>query len=208
MAGDTDGLAVGLLGSLREIRAAWERVLAEVGAEGLRRLDAGGGWSLADVLAHFTGWDRWQLVQLESAFDGREPSEHELIGDTVVPARCKRDARSLGAMGRHVKGLGLSGPTVVNRAFVESARTASAGTILREWREFSARREAFVTNAAPGRLAAVVGADWTSAGLRVIRLASECPDVQGPTSVARFLHAQLHHQRQHLNDVHVWTNLR
>jgi hypothetical protein len=44
--------------------------VAERFASILRRPGVSGDWSVVDVLAHFNGWDRWQVAQLRSALDG------------------------------------------------------------------------------------------------------------------------------------------
>lgn len=58
---------------MTEVRESWEATIAELGPEGLERPEVAGDWRVRDVLAHFNGWDRWQLVQLRCAFTGEHP---------------------------------------------------------------------------------------------------------------------------------------
>lgn len=74
-----------LIQAVSDMRKRWDAVIDELGPEGLERPAATGEWRVRDVLAHFNGWDRWQLVQLRCAFTGEMPTDEELTGGVEFP---------------------------------------------------------------------------------------------------------------------------
>ena len=167
-----------LTDAIAKVRETWNATIDELGPEGLERPGVTGEWRVRDVLAHFNGWDRWQLVQLRCAFTGEEPSDDELTGGISYP---ENDNMQEDAM---------------NEMFVAGTRDLPTQTILDHWREVSQMRADWGAAASQEQLDALIGADW-SGGPRIMRLASEVPAVQNPAPVWQAIRDQLIHQEQH-----------
>ena len=176
---DKEGLAT----AVSEVRVAWEATLDELGADGLERAAASGAWRVRDVLAHFNGWDRWQLVQLRCAFTGETPTEDELTGGIAYPPNDDMHADAMNAM------------------FVAGTRERPLADIVSHWREVSAMRADWIAAASQDQLDEVIGADWGGGSLRIIRRASEVPAVSNPAPVWQLILDQVEHQRHHLQTV-------
>ena len=63
----------GLLHELRAARAEWDTLMAEVGAARMTEPGAAGDWSVKDVIAHLTSYDRWFVQASEAYFRGEMP---------------------------------------------------------------------------------------------------------------------------------------
>ena len=48
----------------------WEALLAEIGPERLDQPGVNGNWSMADIIAHLTGWNRKLVADLQAAQRG------------------------------------------------------------------------------------------------------------------------------------------
>ena len=59
-----------LLRHLRERHQEWEALLEEVGPARLERPGVNGDWSMKDIVAHLTGWNRWLVDRLGAAARG------------------------------------------------------------------------------------------------------------------------------------------
>ena len=62
-----------LLGELRAARAEWDALMAEVGEGRMAEPGAAGDWSVKDVIAHLTTFDRWFVHASEAHFRGEPP---------------------------------------------------------------------------------------------------------------------------------------
>src|SRR5262245_44531861 len=62
-----------LLAELRAARAEWDALMAEVGEERMTEPGAAGDWSVKDVIAHLTSFDRWFVHASEAHFRGELP---------------------------------------------------------------------------------------------------------------------------------------
>ena len=62
-----------LLDWLREQLRQWDVLLDQIGPAHMEQPGVNGEWSMKDVLAHLTGWNRWLVVRLQAA--GRGGSE-------------------------------------------------------------------------------------------------------------------------------------
>ena len=62
-----------LLHELRAARAEWDELLAEVGEERMTEPGAAGDWSVKDVMAHLSSYDRWFVQASEAHFRGEMP---------------------------------------------------------------------------------------------------------------------------------------
>lgn len=169
-----------------EVRASWEATITELGPQGLERPEATGTWRVRDVLAHFNGWDRWQLVQLRCAFTGETPTDHELTGGVQFP---ENDNMHEDAM---------------NEMFRVGNLDRPLDDIVADWREVSGMRADWLAAASQERLDTVIGADWAGGTERIFRLASEVPSVSNPEPVWNRLKDQLEHQQQHHKIVDDW----
>src|SRR5688572_17662301 len=136
--------------SVSDVRESWETTIAELGPEGLERSGATGEWRVRDVLAHFNGWDRWQLVQLMCAFSGGTPTDRELTGGVEFPPN---DDMSEDAM---------------NAMFYAGNRDRPLDQVVADWREISGMRAEWIKGASQDQLDAVFGADWASGTNRVM----------------------------------------
>ena len=74
-----------LLAALREERARWEALLAEVGDARLTEPGAAGDWSVKDVLGHLTAYQRAWAARLRWAKTGVPPTTLELFGVETMP---------------------------------------------------------------------------------------------------------------------------
>src|SRR5690348_11563018 len=62
-----------LLGELRAARAEWDALMAEIGPARMTEPGAAGDWSVKDVIAHLTSYDRWFVRASEAHFRGEMP---------------------------------------------------------------------------------------------------------------------------------------
>lgn len=64
-----------LLNWLQDEHRQWEGLLHQIGPARLEQPGVNGDWSMKDVIAHLTGWNRWLVVRLQAAGRGDpEPS--------------------------------------------------------------------------------------------------------------------------------------
>jgi hypothetical protein len=61
-----------LLAAMIAERGRWDALLDEVGERRMEEVGAVGSWSVKQVIAHITGWDRW-AAELVRAFARDEP---------------------------------------------------------------------------------------------------------------------------------------
>ena len=59
-----------LLDWLQEEYRRWELLLDEIGPTRMDQPGVNGDWSMKDIVAHLTGWNRWLVVRLEGAGRG------------------------------------------------------------------------------------------------------------------------------------------
>lgn len=59
-----------LLSMIRTERARWETLLAEVSEAQMRQAGVEGEWSVKDIIAHVTAYERWVVARLRSALRG------------------------------------------------------------------------------------------------------------------------------------------
>lgn len=175
-----------LVEAVEAARDEWEATIAELGPEGLERPGATGEWRVRDVLAHFNGWDRWQLVQLRCAFTGETPTNEELTGGIEYPRNDDMHEDAMNAM------------------FIAGTGDLPLDDILAHWREVSAMRAEWVASSSQERLDEMIGADWAGGTTRIVRLASEVPSVANPERAWQRILDQVEHQRHHLETVRDW----
>jgi uncharacterized protein (TIGR03083 family) len=72
-----------LLQTLRDRRAEWDALVAQVPAERMTEPGLAGGWSLKDVIAHLTYYERWFGDRLDELLRGEPyvPSELDFMGE-------------------------------------------------------------------------------------------------------------------------------
>ena len=177
-----------LINAVSDVRDGWGAVIDELGAEGLERPGATGEWRVRDVLGHFNGWDRWQLVQLRCAFTGETPTDEELTGGVDFP---DNDDMQEDAM---------------NEMFRVGNLARPLDDVVADFREVSGMRAKWVDAASQEQLDAVIGGDWAGGTARIFRLASEVPSVSNPERVWHRLADQVAHQKEHLRIVKEWMS--
>lgn len=60
---------------LQEENQQWETLLEEIGSARMDQAGVNGDWSMKDVVAHLTGWNRWLVDRLHAALRGEsEPA--------------------------------------------------------------------------------------------------------------------------------------
>ncbi len=59
-----------LLNWLREEYQQWEALLDQIRPEHMEQPGVNGDWSMKDIVAHLTGWNRWLLARLQAAGRG------------------------------------------------------------------------------------------------------------------------------------------
>jgi hypothetical protein len=65
-------------------RAAWEALLAEVGADRMERPGVTGNWTMKDTIAHLTTWWRREVARLAAVQRGERPPDHPPQSDVAV----------------------------------------------------------------------------------------------------------------------------
>lgn len=138
---------------------------------------------MRDVIAHANCWDRWQLVQLRTAFTGETPADAELHGPITFPPNDDMNEDAMNAM------------------FLAGYADWSTGDVVAHFREVCAMRAGWVGDASQDELDAVVGPDWAGGTNRVIRLVSEVEDVGDAQPAWRFVMNQVDHLQAHLSEV-------
>ncbi|HSM58311.1 MAG TPA: ClbS/DfsB family four-helix bundle protein [Candidatus Sulfomarinibacteraceae bacterium] len=64
-----------LLDWLQQEYQEWEALLDEIGPERMEQPGVNGDWSMKDIVAHLTGWNRWLVTRLQAAQRGEpDPS--------------------------------------------------------------------------------------------------------------------------------------
>lgn len=101
-----------LLDWLQQKQGAWEALLDQVGPARLDQPGVNGDWSMKDIVAHLTGWNRWLVARLEAAGRG-EPAP-----PPPWPAR-----------------LGLEDEDAINAWIYESSRARTVDDVLAESRQ-------------------------------------------------------------------------
>lgn len=78
-----------LLNWLTEEQQKWELLLAAIGELRMAQPGVNGDWSMRDIVAHLTGWQRWLVARL-AAGDGRPepppPWPADLISEDEINA--------------------------------------------------------------------------------------------------------------------------
>jgi hypothetical protein len=59
-----------LLNWLQEEYQGWEAFLAQIGETRMEQTGVAGNWSMKDIVAHLTGWNRWLVLRLQAAQRG------------------------------------------------------------------------------------------------------------------------------------------
>jgi hypothetical protein len=62
-----------LIERIRQERAGWEALLAEIGEAQMTQPGAIGEWSFKDTIAHLISWWQWEMARLEAARYGEGP---------------------------------------------------------------------------------------------------------------------------------------
>ena len=73
---DTIKTKAELLEQLKQERAGWEALLAEVTPARMEIPNSLDEWSLKDTVAHLTSWWRWHVGRLADVRRGNEPTDH------------------------------------------------------------------------------------------------------------------------------------
>jgi hypothetical protein len=66
-------------------RAAFNRLLVEVGDTRMEQPGVENDWSVKDILAHIMVYDRWTAAQLNAARESREATDEESYGSEPFP---------------------------------------------------------------------------------------------------------------------------
>jgi hypothetical protein len=167
------------------VRDEWEAVIDGLGPHGLEHPGAAGEWSVRDVIAHANCWDRWQLVQLRSAFSGESSTDAQLHGDLVFPPNDDMH------------------PDAMNAMFMAAYRDRSTGDVLAHFREVADMRGAWLDRATQEQLDAQIGLDWPGYP-RVMRLVSEVPEAATPGPAWSVIADQVAHHEGHLAEIRAW----
>ena len=59
-----------LIKLLQEKYQKWEALLDQIGPARLDQPGLNGDWSMKDIVAHLTGWNRWLVIRLQAAQQG------------------------------------------------------------------------------------------------------------------------------------------
>ena len=74
----------GLLERIRNERAAWDALLADIDEHWMQQPGTLDAWSFADVVAHLTTWWRREIANLEAVRRGEKPTPHPSEADVHV----------------------------------------------------------------------------------------------------------------------------
>lgn len=187
MSNDKAELATAITAS----RAAWESTIDELGDEGLEAPNACDNWRVRDVLAHFYGWEHFQLAHLRAVVTGVVPSADELFGGIEYPP--------------------IDGPfseDAQNASFFAANRDRSLADVVADWRNVSDLLASFVDSSTQEQLDASVGTDWAESDGRFLRLESDLPTVNDPHPVAEWIASHVRHRNEHLDVVRAWMSSR
>lgn len=155
-------------------RAEVEMMLADVGETRMEQTGACGQWSVKEVIARFSEWDRWNFAQLRAAFTGAPPSfdgwrpDYPPEFEQLLPA----DER--------------------NRLIYEVSQKRSVEEVLSDFRAVVSGFMDWLRTRSVDNVRALVGWDWTalneaSGNGRIARLQSEVPEVHTPAPLWRHL---------------------
>ena len=174
--------------SVGECIADWETVIGELGPEGLERPGATEGWRVRDVLAHMTGWERWQIVQLRNAFtNGPDPTKAELVGRVDYPEEdhfLSTDER--------------------NAVFVKINADRPLADVIEDFREVSAMYDDWLALATQDDVDTTIGVKFTERSQAVFK-ASDVPEVANTETAAAWLERLfVTHRAEHLDAVRTW----
>lgn len=94
---DTPMTKARLLETLRSKRAEWEALLAQVPADRMTEPGVAGEWSVKDIIAHLTYYERWFADRLHEQLRGEtyHPTELDGMGEArndVIYQRIKNDS--------------------------------------------------------------------------------------------------------------------
>lgn len=93
-----------LLKWLTEEQQKWELLLAAIGETRMAQPGVNGDWSMRDIVAHLTGWQRWLVARLQAAAAGQpEPTPpwsadltaEEAINTWIYETNRKRTVRQV-----------------------------------------------------------------------------------------------------------------
>ncbi|MFN8446890.1 MAG: ClbS/DfsB family four-helix bundle protein [Caldilineaceae bacterium] len=56
---------------LEEEEQKWELILAAIGEQRMEQAGVNGEWSMRDIVAHLTGWQRWLVARLQASAAGQ-----------------------------------------------------------------------------------------------------------------------------------------
>jgi len=82
-----------LLGRMREDRSRLDAAVDRVAARGRTEPAFGGGWSINDILAHVSFWERTCTGWLVAVAEGRAPARPEVRDVDATNARAHAEAR-------------------------------------------------------------------------------------------------------------------
>ncbi len=74
-----------VLDRVETARAAFDRLLVEIGETRMEQPGSESGWSAKEVLAHVMAYDRWTAAQLVAAREGRQATDEESYGSDPPP---------------------------------------------------------------------------------------------------------------------------
>jgi hypothetical protein len=63
--------ATDVLAKIDQERTDWETLLAEIGEERMETPGASGDWTVKDVIAHISGWDRPHIAEFTAVAEGK-----------------------------------------------------------------------------------------------------------------------------------------
>ena len=55
---------------LKEEQEKWDLIIAAIGETRMAQVGVNGDWSMQDIVAHLTGWQRWLVIRLQAAAAG------------------------------------------------------------------------------------------------------------------------------------------
>ncbi len=79
-----------LLKWLKEEQEKWDLIIAAIGETRMAQAGVNGDWSMRDIVAHLTGWQRWLVIRLQAAAEAQSapssPWPAELTSDDEINA--------------------------------------------------------------------------------------------------------------------------
>jgi hypothetical protein len=182
-----------VVAEVETLREEIRSLTRQLPADALTQKGAVGTWSVKEVIAHFTEWDRWNFAQYRAAFDGGPPRldgrrpQYPAEFEQLLPA----DER--------------------NAMIYQAAQRRSLEEVLTDFDAVVDGFLAWLRSRRDEDMSVELGLSAPDEEGRVLRLAAEVPEATAPKSLAELIvgddpdRSSAGHWRYHLPDLRVFA---